>query len=505
MASILTNVASLTAQRYLNTNEASLSNTIQQLSSGLRINSAADDAAGYIRSASLSSQVSSLNQGVKNTQDAISEIQTALGAINQQVTLLGQLRSLALQAANSGVNSTSTVAADQTQVDAIVNSIDSIATSTTFGGKYLLNGAAGESFQQLDYANVGSVNMSGYTGSNSGTLTAVVTTAATQTGFQSATNWTTAAGALTANENLVFTLGGSQVSVTATSTDTVTTLENKLTGAMAAANISGFTVGDDTSGHIQITSSGYGTGQTIAISDAGTHFLAAGDTVGLATGATRGNHTTSNFSSTGVDVAGKIYSGTTVVNASATGAGLVLTANAASPFNGVAITLTSAGNADVAPITVGTVTSGALTFQTGANAGNTASTTIPSFRSTALGSSATTLGSTTGLSALKTGNQYYSLSASPSAALAVIDQAITDATTAAAQLGAFQSDTLQPTTAIDQVASQNVTAALSNLQDVDVAAATANMTQQNILVQAATAVLAQANTIPQVALKLLGA
>src|SRR5919107_1442926 len=140
MARINTNVASLTAQRGLSKTQKSLSETLQRLSSGLRINRGADDPAGLIASEGLRSEIAGITQAVDNSQRASNVLNTAEGALSEVSNLLLEVQSLTNQAANSGALSPQEISANQLQVDAILNSINRISNTTQFGGQKLLNG-----------------------------------------------------------------------------------------------------------------------------------------------------------------------------------------------------------------------------------------------------------------------------------------------------------------------------------------------------------------------------
>src|SRR3954470_3495572 len=148
MARINTNVASLTAQRGLGRSQRTLNDTLQRLSSGLRINRGADDPAGLIASEGLRSEISGINQAVDNSSRANNVISTAEGALNEVASLLLNVKSLVVQAANSGAMSSDEIAANQLQVDSAVQSITRIADTTTFAGLHLINGS-------LDYLTSG--------------------------------------------------------------------------------------------------------------------------------------------------------------------------------------------------------------------------------------------------------------------------------------------------------------------------------------------------------------
>ena len=142
-----TNIASLTAQRNLTGSQNMLSTSLERLSSGLRINSAKDDAAGLSISARFESQIRGLNQGIRNANDGISLAQTAEGALSEVTGNLQRIRELAVQSANA-TNSSADRATLQAEVTALVSEIDRVATQTKFNNISLLDGSfSGESFQ----------------------------------------------------------------------------------------------------------------------------------------------------------------------------------------------------------------------------------------------------------------------------------------------------------------------------------------------------------------------
>ena len=138
------NVMAANAQRNLNTSAAGLGKSLEKLSSGFRINRAADDAAGLVISQGLRSQVSGLKQATRNAQDGISVVQTAEGALTEVHNMLNRMRDLAVQAANTGSQDGSARAAAQTEIGQLREEIDRIAGTTAFGGQKLLNGDFGK-------------------------------------------------------------------------------------------------------------------------------------------------------------------------------------------------------------------------------------------------------------------------------------------------------------------------------------------------------------------------
>jgi len=180
---INTNVASLNAQRNLGKSQSSLSKSMQRLSSGLRINSAKDDAAGLAISDRMTSQIRGINQAVRNANDGISFAQTAEGALQETTNILQRMRELAVQSMND-TNTTNDRTSLNEEVTQLKSEIDRIANTTAFNGKKLLDGSfstTGATFQVG--ADVGtnhqiSITISGARGSDLGVSGSAVDTRA---------------------------------------------------------------------------------------------------------------------------------------------------------------------------------------------------------------------------------------------------------------------------------------------------------------------------------------
>ncbi|WP_354624011.1 flagellin [Psychromonas sp. MME2] len=153
VATVNTNVMSLNAQRQLSKSQATSNQAMERLSSGLRINSAKDDAAGLAISTGIQSQVKGINQAVRNANDGVSMAQTAEGAMDEMTNILQRMRELSVQSAND-TNSASNRKAIQEEVDQLHSELDRIAETTEFNGTKLLNGSAGETTLQIG-ANIG--------------------------------------------------------------------------------------------------------------------------------------------------------------------------------------------------------------------------------------------------------------------------------------------------------------------------------------------------------------
>jgi flagellin len=212
-----TNVASLNAQRQLSNSGSALSTSFERLSSGFRINRAADDAAGMQISDRMTSQIQGLNQAIRNANDGVSLVQTAEGAMQEITTSLQRIRQLAVQSQN-GINSSSDRAALQKEVSALKTEISRIGTTTQFGGVDLLTGTYSAAF--LVGANGGqtiSVNLSRSGGYGASGLSVGSVDISTASG---------ASAALTSIDNALSSLGGARADLGALQNRFQSTIRN---------------------------------------------------------------------------------------------------------------------------------------------------------------------------------------------------------------------------------------------------------------------------------------
>ncbi len=254
MFSINTNIAAMGAVYNLSNTDMALSTSIQRLSTGLRINTAADDPSGLIISQKFQAQLSGIAAAINNSQDAINYMKTADGALGQIGALLQTARGLAVDAANTGVDSADQAEADNTQLQQIVSSITQIASQTQFGTKFLLNGTSGVSSAITNAADISSLNIGGtFNGvalTTGGTANLTVTTAATQA-VTTLTGVFATSGTAVAHAGS-FTINGT--TFTATAADTAATLVNKINQASAQTGVSAVYSGAATA--IVLTTSG---------------------------------------------------------------------------------------------------------------------------------------------------------------------------------------------------------------------------------------------------------
>ncbi|MBT5027460.1 MAG: flagellin FliC [Nitrospinaceae bacterium] len=229
---IFNNIASINAQRILGTNNDRLAKSVERISSGLRINRGADDAAGLAISEALRSDVRGLRQAVRNANDGISLINVAEGALNEQSSILIRLRELASQAATGTVGSTERQTI-QLEFTSLSKEIDRIAATTQFNGQGLVDGSLASS---VSTANQVLIQVGIDSGSNSriNLNTEIALTAITSTSLAiDVLSVTSAANALTALDNI-----NSAISIVTQSRGKVGAVQNRLTRSVANISVS---------------------------------------------------------------------------------------------------------------------------------------------------------------------------------------------------------------------------------------------------------------------------
>jgi flagellin len=294
---INTNIEALNAQRNLGISGLAFGKSVEKLSSGLRINRAADDAAGLAISEKLRAQVRGLNQAQRNAQDGISMVQTAEGALTEVHSMLQRMRELAVQASNSTLSSADTQSVN-TEITALKAEIDRVAGSTTFNGQFLLTGAlsvsqsggtaiVGLALATTTNADISSVDVSGAKASTTYTLTSQAGGFVTLTEGGNSQQVALSAIGATGTEVVNFSTLGVKITIVGaaakTAVDLATDLATKtiITGAGSAAN---FQIGANASDTLAVTfadartsAAGYGTLAT----NIGTFSTATGSGTGI--------------------------------------------------------------------------------------------------------------------------------------------------------------------------------------------------------------------------------
>ena len=494
---INTNLASLAAQSSLNRSQGEVQTSLTRLSSGLRINSAKDDAAGLAISERFTSQIKGLNQAVRNANDAISLSQTAESSLSETTNLLQRLRELSVQSANA-TNSQSDRSALQSEVSQVVAEIDRIANTAEFNGIKLLNGNfSNKAFQVGANANqTVSVSVNSAKTDALGAVNSAAFAVQQVQGTGAIAN-TGSATALVAAQNLTFTTGGvaSVVAVGAGASAqdiaaAVTAGVDNLT-ASAATRIA-IDTSDLTAGGATIVINGTTVNYTAAAND-------AADATAIKT-AIEGNAALAGLT---VTTQTGENTGSEVVIVDNSGANLKTSFTMASgnvDVRSVAADLTTLAGSDRATVATGkeVISTGDVTYTTS----STTTTTIG-----IASSSGTTFVSGAGNasvseSAARVKTMDISTVTGAQSAIAVIDAAIGAVGTIRANLGAVQ-NRFESIVSSLQSSSDNQSGARSRIVDADFAAETASLTRGQILQQAGIAVLAQANAAPQNVLSLL--
>ena len=497
---INTNTTAFDASINLAKNTANQSQDIQRLSSGLRINSAADDPSGYVLSQSLQAQSGSITQATNNTNDAINVVKTAEGALTQVQSLLVNIRQTIVQSANVGTNNSTALAADAQAVNDAVSSIDRIASTTQFNGKNLLDGSAnsgGAAFTAGTGTAVGSgtnsLSVSGQAGAYG--ATGVASGAVTYTaGVSDVETATFTGGGATNTFGGSFTIEGKTVNLSGTQNTTanIATAIQQQTGLNYTVSGSGATA-------LTFTDTVKGTVAAAANFTGLSSFVVG--TGAAASTATASAQTTAGSNAT-LTVGGVVSNtvsadGTTFGFTSGALKGLSLTTNA-----------TTAGTIGTFSASADTSKAGNnLQFQIGSNQYQTISLSIGSTKSNSVGSyTDAATGASYKLADLLSGgglNLTDVTGKSQQDALAVVDQAIKDISAASEKLGSTQTNVLQSNISSLAVSQSNNDSSLSTVRDTDLAATVVDYTKNQILVQAGTSALSYANQAPQAILKLL--
>jgi flagellin len=483
---INSNVASLNTQRNLNMSQSAQATAIQRLSSGLRINSAKDDAAGLAISERFTSQIRGLNQAVRNANDGISLAQTAEGALQSAGDILQRVRELAVQSANAS-NSSSDRQALQREVSQLVSELDRIAQTTEFNGQKLFDGTFGTAqFQvgananQTIVASTSNVRTSQY-GNNQLSAAGAATS-----GAAAGTNGV-AAGTVAINGYL----GSKTVNISNNQTaksiaDGINAVKGD-TGVVATATTDlSLTFAAAGSYSLNLTSDN-STAQAISF----TLSAASGtDALGAAVSAI-------NDQSSKTGVTAKLNTaGTAVILTNATGNDITVSDT----------TVANAGNVTVQKLdSAGSNSGSSVTLTANTTADNSTTSgyiTLDSEKSFAVDVTTSNAFSDASSSLKKVADLDVSTFSKATEALKTVDAALTLINGERAKFGALQAR-FESTISNLTTTSENLSASRSRIRDADFAQETANLTRAQILQQAGVSMLAQANALPQNVLALL--
>ncbi len=462
---IFTNVASLNAQRSLQKNNNALNTSFQRLSSGLRINTAGDDAAGLAIADRMQSQVRGLNQAVRNANDASSVLRTAEGGLVQTTSILQRLRELAVQA-SSDTNNTSDRNSIQAEADQLLVELDRIKDDTEFNDQGLLDGTYLDRVFQIGHEEGDTLTLS-IDEASGATLGAV----AENTG----TAVTSAAGTAAS-----LTIGGIDVGATLATDDTLSTAS--ITGSAIAK----------TAAINRISGS---TGVTAAVN--------AATVTGSAAVAASATTVAVTINGVAVSVAAVVANDADsvlqdAINAVENQTGVRASLSAA---NELVLTADDGRNIDLSAETAFNATAGIAISSHGGTITLTSDATI-----TLAGAGAAAYGFTAGDSTVDSdsvSDVVLTTQTDSEDAITVLDHAIRQVGSMRSDLGAHM-NRLDMSINVLSTTSENTEAAKSQIQDADFASETATFARNQIMQQAAAAMLAQANVSGQIALQLLG-
>ena len=480
---INTNVMSLNAQRNLNSSQNALNKSMQRLSSGLRINSAKDDAAGLAISDRMTSQIRGLNQAARNANDGISLAQTAEGAMQESTNILQRMRELAVQSANDS-NTGADRASLQKEVAQLQQELDRISTTTEFNGKKVLDGTfTAQSFQvganagqsiEFSVGNTRSDTIGDQEHQAAGTINQATTTSVNSIAAQGLTvNGGLGSGTVAVTDNMqakdIASLTNAQSGDSGVEATAVTYAKLAFT---ADGNVS-LNVNGKNSTAVNV-SANVTTSDLTTLSEA---FNAHAAETGITASLTSDKASLILKNAEGYDI--------TLAGQTGSVAGTVdgLEADGETSSGGTARAITAANTA-----TVG----GNVTFHSAQSYSIATDTGVTLLDSAAVASTLNSVGS------IDIGSRF-----GAEDAIKVIDNAIGRIDSERANLGAVQ-NRFESTIANLQNISENISAARSRILDADIAQETSAMTKNSILQQAGVSILAQANQTPQLALSLLG-
>lgn len=459
MAQVInTNILSLTAQRNLNTSQSQLQTSIERLSSGLRINSAKDDAAGLAISERFTTQIRGLNQAQRNANDGISFAQTAEGALSTINENLQRIRELAVQSVND-TNSSSDRQSLNNEVSQLVAEINRVANSTEFNGENILDGSLSNLTFQVGANQNQTISVSG------------VDARGSQLGAETFTGTSFLQGDLSGFTN-DFEINGESIDLSG-----VTTGEGVIDAINLVAADSGVTAKQDATTSVDAGAYTAPSGTTATVTLNGVDVtIADGATIAEATDAIN-----AVSSQTGVTASND---GTNITLVDESGADIEVTDDA---------TTDVFGNADIGT-TAAVFEAGIVLATDVGDSITTAGTDVADLGLGAAGTLSTTSDILTNVDVLTSSNA--------TDAIGTVDFALQQVNGLRAELGAVQSRFENTITNLETT-SENLSAARSRIRDADFAAETAALTRAQILQQAGISALSQANAQPQNVLSLL--
>lgn len=458
------NIAALVANGHLSKTNNALDKSLEKLSSGYRINRAADDSAGMAISQKMKTQIRGLEQSSRNASDGISVIQTAEGALTEVESMLQRARELSVQAAN-GTNTAEDREAIQKEIDQLESEIQRISDDTEFNKKSLLNGG----LDRKTYSDNIKVNVISSTDEVATQKYKITVTAEGSKASLTATAKPTAGSAVT--KDGIILINGETITVKAG--QSLSNIQEQIITVCDRASIE---ISKTTDEFYTFSSIEEGVQRKVEISCSDPALAAE---IGIPTGTDQGTDATITLDAP--------FTGTS----SYTADGNIVTITDQSGFEmkleilpGAATTVPAGGAAGEASITI--LDAGPMTLQIGANEGQTVDVSIPEVSPKTLGIENVNVRTQNGASE----------------AISLLDTAIEAVSGIRAKLGAYQNRMEHAIANLDTSA-LNLTEALSRIEDVDMAEEMATYTQKNVLAQAGVSMLSQANERPQQVLSLL--
>ncbi len=519
MARINSNIPSLIAQQNLGRADAGLETRLQRLATGLRINRGADDPAGLITSERLRSELRGVEQGVKNSERAASVIATTEGALSEVNELLNSVKSLVVEAANTGGVSDEERLANQQQIDSAIESITRISNTSSFAGLKLLDGSLGYTLSGVDPTAITQAQVNAAQFLNRSTIDVDVEVVGsaqqaqlfTRGDFSSDPPFSPPGVDGVLPEEVTLEIAGPQ-GVQVLTFGSGTTLDDMATAISAVAGSTGIraervSATDVTSG-LRFFSEGFGSDAFVSVQrlgDSGEFFETArlpDNDPGVPDYSDSSTFEPANRDE-GKDVVaivnGALATGDGLelsIKTSALDVELLLTDTFATTVNGTASSFD--------------ITGGGALFQLGpsVNSGQQVNIGVQSIAESRLGGTLITKPDGTQdfqfLNSIKSGGENSLVAKNFGAASGIIDTAIDEISTLRGRLGAFERNTLQTNIRSLGAAMENVTSAVSVIRDADFAKETSELTRSQILSSASTSVLATANAQAQSVLQLLG-
>jgi len=502
------NTSAINSHRNLQANQARLAKTLERLSSGLKINRAAEGPAALVISEQMRAQIAGLNQAIDNSETAVSMVQTTEANMSEISNLLTSMRQLAIHAANEGVNDEVMLEADQKEIENALMTIDRIASQAQFGNKRLLDGSRG-AFGTTTGDDLEFVGASLNTGdSREHGFEVKITQAATKANVIGSTAIT--AELVKAGETLTVIENGKMATYTSNADDTAETMVQNLRSEIIRKGLE-LDIDLNAEGRIEIKHHEYGSHPTFQVSSSTAGVLSQqADQIESA--------------KAGLDVKG------TINGESAVGKGQILTGvKGAACVDGLAVRYYGEGKNQLIPpdcvvadlpvegeagqaqaqrpevppegVAVGRVfvAQNSMRFQVGANHNQTVGVSVKAANPENMANG------------IANKSNYQSLAdvdvrsfQGAQDAIKMIDAAINQIASDRGELGAFQKNTLESNLSNLRVANENLISSESLIRDVDMAKEMATFTRNQIMTESATAMLAQANQLPANVLQLLG-